>query len=84
MLRNALLPIITLAGLALPALLGGAVFVELVFSWPGMGYVTAAAVGNHDYALVTTAVLVTSILVVVGTIAADLLYTLVDPRVRDG
>ena len=83
-LRNALLPIITLAGLALPALLGGAVFVELVFSWPGMGYVTAAAVGNHDYALVTASVMVTSILVVVGTIAADLLYTLVDPRVRDG
>lgn len=82
-LRNALLPIVTLAGLALPALLGGAVFVELVFSWPGMGYVTAAAVGNHDYALVTTSVLVTSILVVLGTIAADLLYTLVDPRVRD-
>jgi peptide/nickel transport system permease protein len=82
-LRNALLPIITLAGIALPALLGGAVFVELVFSWPGMGYVTAAAVGNHDYALVTTSVLVTSILVVLGTLAADLLYTLVDPRVRD-
>jgi peptide/nickel transport system permease protein len=81
-LRNALLPIITLAGLMLPSLLGGAVLVELVFSWPGMGYVTATAVGSRDYALVTSSVLVTSTLVVVGTIAADLLYALADPRVR--
>lgn len=81
-LRNALLPIITLAGLALPVLLGGAVLVELVFSWPGMGYVTAMAVGSRDYALVTSSVLVTSVLVVIGTIAADLLYALADPRVR--
>jgi peptide/nickel transport system permease protein len=81
-LRNALLPIITLAGLALPMLLGGAVLVELVFSWPGMGFVTATAVGSRDYAHVTSSVLVTSALVVVGTIAADLLYALADPRVR--
>jgi peptide/nickel transport system permease protein len=81
-LRNALLPIITLAGLMLPSLLGGAVLVELVFSWPGMGYVTATAVGSRDYALVTSSVLVTSTLVVVGTIAADLLYAFADPRVR--
>jgi peptide/nickel transport system permease protein len=81
-LRNALLPIITLAGLMLPMLLGGAVLVELVFSWPGMGFITATAVGSRDYALVTSSVLVTSALVVVGTIAADLLYALADPRVR--
>jgi len=81
-LRNALLPIITLAGLTLPTLLGGAVLVELVFSWPGMGYITAMAVGNRDYALVTSSVLITSTVVVLGTIAADLLYALADPRVR--
>jgi peptide/nickel transport system permease protein len=81
-LRNALLPIITIAGLALPAMLGGAVLVELVFSWPGMGYVTAMAIGSRDYALVTASVLAASVLVVVGTIAADLLYALADPRVR--
>jgi peptide/nickel transport system permease protein len=80
--RNALLPIITLAGLTLPMLLGGAVLVELIFSWPGMGLATALAVASRDYALVTSSVLVTSILVVVGTIAADLLYALADPRVR--
>jgi peptide/nickel transport system permease protein len=81
-LRNALLPIITLAGLTLPTLLGGAVLVELVFSWPGMGYITAMAVGSRDYALVTSSVLITSTVVVLGTIAADLLYALADPRVR--
>src|SRR6476469_7485291 len=75
-LRNALLPIITLAGLTLPTLLGGAVLVELVFSWPGMGYVTALAVGSRDYALVTSSVLITSALVVIGTIVADVLYAL--------
>lgn len=80
--RNALLPIITLAGLTLPALLGGAVLVELVFSWPGMGYITASAISSRDYAVVMSAVLVSSVLVVVGTIVADLLYALVDPRVR--
>jgi len=81
-LRNALLPIITLAALTLPLLLGGAVLVELVFSWPGMGFVTAMAVGSRDYALVTSSVLITSALVVAGTIVADLLYALADPRVR--
>ncbi|MEP7086115.1 MAG: ABC transporter permease [Gemmatimonadota bacterium] len=81
-LRNALLPIITVAGLTLPSLLGGAVLVELVFSWPGMGYITAAAIGNRDYALVMASVLVSSLLVVVGNVAADLLYALADPRVR--
>jgi peptide/nickel transport system permease protein len=81
-LRNALLPIITLAGLTLPLLLGGALLVELVFSWPGMGWVTAMAVGSRDYALVTSSVLITSALVVAGTIVADLLYALADPRVR--
>ncbi|MEO7040441.1 MAG: ABC transporter permease [Gemmatimonadaceae bacterium] len=81
-LRNALLPIITLAGLTLPSLLSGAVLVELVFSWPGMGYITATAIGNRDYAIVMASVLATSVLVVVGNIAADLLYALADPRVR--
>lgn len=81
-LRNALLPVITLAGLTLPYLVGGAVFVEMIFSWPGMGYLTAMAVGNRDYALITSSVLVTSALVVVGTIAADVLYAFADPRVR--
>jgi peptide/nickel transport system permease protein len=83
-LRNALLPVITLFGLALPALLGGAVFVEKVFSWPGMGTLTVDAIGARDYPLVTAAVIVGSALVTLGSLVADVLYALADPRVRLG
>src|SRR5919204_34307 len=76
-LRNALLPIITLLGLALPALLGGSVFVEKIFAWPGMGYVTVNAIATRDYPLVTAAVMVGSVMVVAGSVVADLLYALV-------
>jgi peptide/nickel transport system permease protein len=81
-LRNALLPTITLAGLSLPALAAGALFVEKVFSWPGMGLVTVNAIGARDYPLVTAGVLVVSVMVVVGALLADLVIGLVDPRVR--
>ncbi|HET7585472.1 MAG TPA: ABC transporter permease [Gemmatimonadaceae bacterium] len=81
-LRNALLPVITLLGLAFPALLGGSVFVEQVFAWPGMGYLTVNAVAARDYPLVTAVVVVGSALVVVGNLLADLLYAWVDPRLR--
>jgi peptide/nickel transport system permease protein len=81
-LRNALLPVITMFGLALPALLGGSVFVEKVFSWPGMGLLTVEAIGARDYPLVTAAVIVASALVAAGSLIADVLYALADPRVR--
>jgi peptide/nickel transport system permease protein len=83
-LRNALLPVITLFGLALPAFLGGSVFVESVFSWPGMGTLTVNAIAARDYHLLTAVVIVTSTLVVLGNLVADLLYAWVDPRVRIG
>ena len=81
-LRNALLPTIALAGLALPALAAGALFVEKVFSWPGMGLVTVNAIGARDYPLVTGGVLVISVMVVAGALLADLVIGLADPRVR--
>jgi peptide/nickel transport system permease protein len=81
-LRNALLPMITLAGMAFPALVGGAVFVERVFSWPGMGLTAINAIATRDYALVMAAVLVGSVMVAVGTLIADIAYGLADPRVR--
>ena len=81
-LRNALLPIITLFGLALPSLVGGAVFVESIFSWPGMGMLTVRSIAARDYDLVTAGVLVGSIIVVVGNLLSDLLYAAVDPRLR--
>jgi peptide/nickel transport system permease protein len=81
-LRNALLPVITLVGLALPALLGGAVFVERVFAYPGMGMLVVSAVGERDYFLLTACVFVGSLLVVLGSLLADLLAMLADPRQR--
>lgn len=81
-LRNALLPIITLMGLLLPALLGGAVFVEKVFAWPGMGYLTVNAIGTRDYPLVTAALIIGAVLVAAGSLLADLLSAVVDPRLR--
>ena len=80
--RNALLPTITLAGLRLPALAAGAVFIEKVFSWPGMGLATVNAIGARDYPLVTAGVMAISVLVVLGALLADIVVALVDPRVR--
>ena len=81
-LRNALLPIITIFGLAFPALLGGAVFVERIFSWPGMGLLTVTAILQRDYHLVTASVIVGSAMVVLGSLAADMLSAVADPRLR--
>jgi peptide/nickel transport system permease protein len=81
-LRNALLPAITLLGLSLPSLIGGAFFVEKVFSWPGMGYVAANAINARDYDLVTGTVIVGGVMVTFGSLVADFLYALADPRLR--
>ena len=81
-LRNALLPVVTLLGLAFPMLLGGAVFVEKVFAWPGMGFLAVTAIGTRDYPLVTAAVIIASIMVTLGNLLADVLYLVVDPRLR--
>jgi peptide/nickel transport system permease protein len=81
-LRNALLPTITLLGLSLPSLLGGAVLVETVFSWPGMGTLATGAVATRDYPLLLAITLASSVMVVVGSIVADVLCAIADPRVR--
>ncbi len=81
-LRNALVPLVTLLGLSIPALFSGAVFVEAVFAWPGVGRVLVEAVQARDYPVVMAATAVSAILVVLGNLAADVLMTWVDPRVR--
>jgi peptide/nickel transport system permease protein len=81
-LRNALLPMISLAGLAFPTLLGGAVFVERVFSWPGMGLMVTTAIAMRDYPLVLASVVVGAAMVTIGNLLADVAYGLADPRVR--
>ncbi|HMA21095.1 MAG TPA: ABC transporter permease [Gemmatimonadaceae bacterium] len=82
-LRNSLLPIVTLLGVAFPALLTGAVFIEKVFSWPGMGLVIVNSIGSRDYPLLTASVILGSAFVVIGSIVADSAYRLLDPRMRD-
>jgi len=64
-------------------LLTGAVFVEKVFSWPGMGLVIVNSIDSRDYPLLMAAVMIGSVLVAVGSLMADLLYHIVDPRLRD-
>jgi peptide/nickel transport system permease protein len=80
--RNAMLPLITLLGLNLPFLFSGAVLVEYVFAWPGMGRVIVGAIQSQDVPLVMGCFFVFTLLVVAGNLLADLLYAVVDPRVR--
>lgn len=82
-LRNALVPVLTLTGVLLPALFGGAVLVEKIFAWPGMGTTTVDAVLSRDYHLVVGCVVVSSVCVVVGTLLADLAVLWADPRLRE-
>jgi peptide/nickel transport system permease protein len=82
-LRNALIPVVTLLGLSLPALFSGAVFVEAVFAWPGVGRVLVEAVRARDYPVVMAATAISAALVVAGNLLADLLTRWVDPRVGD-
>ncbi|HYL22616.1 MAG TPA: ABC transporter permease [Gemmatimonadales bacterium] len=82
--RNALLPVIILLGMSLPALFSGAVFVEAVFAWPGVGRRLVEAVQARDYPVVMAATVVTGVLVVAGNVIADLCAAWIDPRVRHG
>jgi peptide/nickel transport system permease protein len=81
-LRNSLLPVITLLGLSLPVTLSGAVITESVFNYPGMGLLFWNAATTHDYPLLMGCVLVVGIATVIGSLLADLLYAVADPRVR--
>jgi peptide/nickel transport system permease protein len=82
-LRNALVPIVTLLGLSLPALFSGAVFVEAIFAWPGVGQVLVQAVQARDYPVVMAASTLSALLVVAGNLLAEFLLTRADPRLRE-
>ena len=79
--RNTLIPLVTLIGLTLPHLLSGAVILEQIFSWPGMGRLYFEAIVRRDYDTIMGLTLMFSILTLVGQLLADLLYAVVDPRV---
>ena len=81
-LRNALLPFVTMFGLILPGLIGGSVIIEYIFSWPGIGRMAYEAILARDYPVILTVNFITALLVLAGTFISDLLYLLVDPRIR--
>jgi peptide/nickel transport system permease protein len=81
-LRNGLIPVVTLFGLYLPFLFSGAVLIETVFAWPGMGRLVVDAIFQRDYPIVMAGTFVFAIMVVAGNLIADVLYALVDPRIR--
>jgi peptide/nickel transport system permease protein len=81
-LRNALLPFVTMFGLILPGLIGGSVIIESIFSWPGMGRMAYEAILARDYPIILTVNFISAVLVLVGTFVSDLLYLVVDPRIR--
>ena len=81
-LRNALLPFVTMFGLILPGLIGGSVIIESIFSWPGMGRMAYEAILARDYPVILTVNFVSAVLVLAGTFVSDLLYMVVDPRIR--
>jgi peptide/nickel transport system permease protein len=81
-LRNALLPFVTMFGLILPGLIGGSVIIESIFSWPGMGRMAYEAILARDYPIILTVNFISALLVLAGTFISDVLYMMVDPRIR--
>lgn len=81
-IRNALLPMITLAGLQIPTILGGALVTETVFTWPGMGRLFLDSLGYSDYPVIMGILMFSAVLVLLGNLLADLLIGVADPRVR--
>jgi peptide/nickel transport system permease protein len=81
-LRNALLPVVTLAGMQAGAMVGGAVLIETVFAWPGIGRLLFEALAQRDYALLLGTFLVTASIAVLFNLLTDIVYTLVDPRIE--
>ena len=80
--RNALIPVVTILGMQAASLLGGAVIVETIFAWPGIGRLAVNAIWRRDYPVIMGTVLVFSVLFVLTNLGVDILYTLIDPRIR--
>lgn len=81
-LRNALIPIVTVIGMQIPMLFGGAIIIEQVFSWPGLGLMTMSAIGNRDYPVIMGVCLLSAVVVLLGNLVTDILYALVDPTIQ--
>ncbi len=83
-LRNALIPIVTVVGATVPALVGGAVFLESIFSWPGMGTLYLDAIAGRDYPLIMGMTFIIAVVILVANLLTDLAYAFIDPRIRYG
>ncbi|MFQ5847757.1 MAG: ABC transporter permease [Candidatus Methylomirabilales bacterium] len=81
-LRNALLPFVTMLGLLVPALIGGSVIIETIFAWPGIGRLGYEAILSRDYPIVVALNFIAAVLTLLGTFLSDVLYMVVDPRIR--
>ncbi len=81
-LPNALIPLITVIGIQIPTLFGGAVVVEQIFSWPGMGQLALASISQRDYPVLTGFIMIVAVIVLISNLLADLSYAVVDPRIR--
>jgi peptide/nickel transport system permease protein len=80
-LRNAMIPLVTILGLHLPALLSGSVLIESIFAWPGMGTLAVGAVGGRDYPVMMATLMISAVLTILGNLLADITYVALDPRV---
>ena len=80
--RNSLLSLITIVPLSIPGLFGGAFIIEWIFAWPGMGQLAIAFINAHDYPTLMGTALIGSILVLISSLLADILYAAADPRIR--
>lgn len=81
-LRNALVPIVTVIGMEIPVLFGGAVIIEQVFSWPGLGLMTMSAITSRDYPVIMGVCLLSAIVVLSANLITDILYALADPTIQ--
>lgn len=80
--RNSLIPIITVIGTDLPKIIGGAVITEQIFQWPGIGSLTVAAINSRDYPILMAIVILSAVAVLLANLLVDLLYAVIDPRIR--
>jgi peptide/nickel transport system permease protein len=81
-LRNALIPFVTILVLQIPALFAGATITETVFAWPGIGSLYVDALNRNDWPVALAFIFITAILTVIATLLGDILYTVVDPRIK--
>ena len=80
--KNALIPLVTLLGLYIPSLFSGAMILETVFLWPGLGKILIEAINSQDQSIITACLMFSAILMVLGNLLSDILYSVVDPRVK--